>query len=699
MTIPSAVYRNDYNGNDVTTVFAYNFKIQNTSQIEVILVSSAGVETTQTLTTHYTVSGVGTSGGNVTMTTAPATGEKLVIRRTMPYLQETDYVSGDPFPAETHENALDELTIADQAQNEALARCIQAPDQEASIGKLPIVSVRANNMAAFTAGGDLTNTDFSTNDVRTLVNSYSSGSAVSDASAITYTPAGTGAVATNVQAKLRETVSVKDFGACGDGVTDDTAAIQAAIDSLASSRGGTVYVPAGVYKISSTIEMKSYVRMIGEYGETAYGGDTADAGTELSWFGSSSDVMISFFNARMFTFKGFVLEGNSNSDLTGILLDSDNTPSGSQNEFLEFSIRDCKIGVQWGTSGIAGGSYANDGTRFSGFTIWSSVSGSVGFVVNSGNAGQMSVIENGGIQCDYLGIDLIVCNILQIRQVFGGGRMSFGFIRAWTAIGILIEGCASECWGSTAAEWRSDDAYFLYVEGTPPGESAYPMIEPAITLIQNQVNNPIWVNSTCRIVSVGDSWGYCDDASSYPARVSIPAVGTFNGGSSRCLAMNNGTNPSVVDLTTSELAHGWIRSSFVDLTIHDPGQAWISPAFDANNFSANGSMTWTVQNTDVVTYAYRVINNIMDLNFYIITTTVGGTLSNLLKIKIPNGYTCAKEARVPCLYTDNTGRYVGYCYVTATDSWVYIAHLDDGNWLANPNGTGVSGQISFQVTP
>jgi hypothetical protein len=516
---------------------------------------------------------------------------------------------------------------------------------------------------------------------------------------VSYLPAGTGAVATNVQAKLRETVSVKDFGACGDGVTDDTAAIQAAIDSLASSRGGTVYVPAGVYKISSTIEMKSYVRMIGEYGETAYGGDTADAGTELSWFGSSSDVMISFFNARMFTFKGFVLEGNSNSDLTGILLDSDNTPSGSQNEFLEFSIRDCKIGVQWGTSGIAGGSYANDGTRFSGFTIWSSVSGSVGFVVNSGNAGQMSVIENGGIQCDYLGIDLIVCNILQIRQVFGGGRMSFGFIRAWIAIGILIEGCASECWGSTAAEWRSDDAYFLYVEGTPPGESAYPMIEPAITLIQNQVNNPIWVNSTCRIVSVGDSWGYCDDASSYPARVSIPAVGTFNGGSSRCLAMNNGTNPSVINLTTNELAHGWIRSSFVDLTIHDPGQAWISPAFDANNFSANGSMTWTVQNTDVVTYAYRVINNIMDLNFYIITTTPGGTLSNLLKIKIPNNYTCAKEARVPCLYTDNTGRYVGYCYVTATDSWVYIAHLDDGNWLSNTNGTGVSGQISFQVTP
>jgi hypothetical protein len=74
-----------------------------------------------------------------------------------------------------------------------------------------------------------------------------------DASLVTYTPAGTGAVTTTVQAKLRQYISVKDFGAVGDGTTDDTTAINNAIAAIASPAGGTIYFPSGNYKITSTI--------------------------------------------------------------------------------------------------------------------------------------------------------------------------------------------------------------------------------------------------------------------------------------------------------------------------------------------------------------------------------------------------------------------------------------------------------------
>jgi len=86
--------------------------------------------------------------------------------------------------------------------------------------------------------------------------------AASDGSSLVgFIQSGTGAVATTVQTKLRESVSVKDFGAVGDGVTDDTAAIQAAIDYAnsvwvgGSQLGGglTIYIPAGRYKLGALI--------------------------------------------------------------------------------------------------------------------------------------------------------------------------------------------------------------------------------------------------------------------------------------------------------------------------------------------------------------------------------------------------------------------------------------------------------------
>ena len=88
-----------------------------------------------------------------------------------------------------------------------------------------------------------------------------------DASLVTYAPSGTGAVGTTVQAKLRESVSVKDFGAVGDGATDDTTALQNAINA-AELVNGSVYLPSGTYKITAGLVVDQTIRI---YGETTEG--------------------------------------------------------------------------------------------------------------------------------------------------------------------------------------------------------------------------------------------------------------------------------------------------------------------------------------------------------------------------------------------------------------------------------------------
>ena len=86
--------------------------------------------------------------------------------------------------------------------------------------------------------------------------SLSSLAASSGSSLVGTIAVGTGAVTRTVQSKLNDYVSVKDFGAIGNGTTDDTASIQACIDALSvSGRGGVVYLPPGQYKVTSNLNI------------------------------------------------------------------------------------------------------------------------------------------------------------------------------------------------------------------------------------------------------------------------------------------------------------------------------------------------------------------------------------------------------------------------------------------------------------
>lgn len=75
--------------------------------------------------------------------------------------------------------------------------------------------------------------------------------AVGNSTNVSFTQSGTGASARTVQSKLTEAVSVKDFGAVGDGFTNDTNAFAAASAHVMAQGGGKLFIPPGVYIIGS----------------------------------------------------------------------------------------------------------------------------------------------------------------------------------------------------------------------------------------------------------------------------------------------------------------------------------------------------------------------------------------------------------------------------------------------------------------
>ena len=158
MTVSSTTTKNSYSGNASTTTFAYGFKIFADADLTVILRASTGVETVQTLTTHYTVTNAGVdTGGNVEFGSAPASGVTVVIRRNMGLTQSTDYVANDPFPAATHEDALDRLTFISQQTQEEVNRTIKLSRTNTMTSTEFTTSAtdRANKVLSFDSSGEL----------------------------------------------------------------------------------------------------------------------------------------------------------------------------------------------------------------------------------------------------------------------------------------------------------------------------------------------------------------------------------------------------------------------------------------------------------------------------------------------------------------------------------------------------------------
>lgn len=297
-------------GNDVTTALPFTFKVFAAADLLVVVVdTTTGEETELELTTDYSVSLNGDQdanpGGTVTLVSPLPTGTNAIVTSAIGYLQETLLTNQGGFYPRVINDALDRLTIQVQQIRDQVARAVKVPITRETVPDEYLEELRQDVVAAQEAAEDAVEAAADVESTLEQFNTlwlgaqgadpsvdnngdpllagaqyfntavarvkYFDGAAwktaYGDAADVTFTPEGSGAVATTVaEALKRRFFNVKDFGALGDGVADDTDAIQKAIDAASvHTYGGTVFFPRGVYKVTGTLEVAHhYITLEGE---------------------------------------------------------------------------------------------------------------------------------------------------------------------------------------------------------------------------------------------------------------------------------------------------------------------------------------------------------------------------------------------------------------------------------------------------
>lgn len=225
-----------YNADGVQGTYSYGFPIFASEDLTVSLNGAEQIS-------GFTITGAGeTAGGSVTFDTPPANGTIITLARDLPIERITDYLEGGDFSAASINSELDYMIAAIQQVSRENDTMLRYSDHETGVNvHLPGRAVRANRVLGFDGSGD------------PIAVSLEGAMASPD-----YTATGAGAGARTSHDKFSDMVSVKDFGATGDGLADDTNAI---INALTAA--DTIYIPEGVYLVSGTIRLTARQSIFG----------------------------------------------------------------------------------------------------------------------------------------------------------------------------------------------------------------------------------------------------------------------------------------------------------------------------------------------------------------------------------------------------------------------------------------------------
>jgi hypothetical protein len=225
------------------------------------------------------------------------------------------------------------------------------------------------------------------------------------------------------------TISVVAYGAKGDGVTDDTAALQAALGAVPAG-GGTVAVPHGTYLISAPLRPNHNTTIDGfGYANIIDGVENLQVGTLIQWksgVAAPASAMVDCTNREGVVLRGVNLHGAFTANIRGVLWDSTNSPANQMCSIENFQVAAMGtnggtdgVGLQIGTSGtspayqcdkgrIMFGSFQNCGTAIA---------------VNSVNGFDEGVCLSVWIRNYGIGINIVACGPATWQDVtFGGNR-------------------------------------------------------------------------------------------------------------------------------------------------------------------------------------------------------------------------------------------------------------------------------------
>jgi hypothetical protein len=456
---------------------------------------------------------------------------------------------------------------------------------------------------------------------------------------------GTGAVARTIEARMRDVISVKDFGAAGDGTTNDAAAFQAALDYAAALGGATVYAPSGRYLINTTLTIAAAVQSITIAGASK-GGTVIVSGV----VGAAAEPLIKITSSALFfTLRNLELQGNSLTGSSGnghaLACISPGGLAPSNVSLLDVAIRGFRgTGKDEAGSSIpACGWYAYRSTDFTAVNALIARCGmGVRFKEMDDSSFHGCLLDAHDYNCYYFE----TCHALSVH---GGTAQDSGSAGATDGI-VYVSGCESISW--FGGEMKNGDPYLVNAGATNIVNNGISLNGLYLSQLDNMMGDTaivvgnavsgmsvencyfLFVNtmsSATGIEIVQNAGGY--DMGGLSIRGNEFVIGSggtiaqciyFNSLANRCDApviesntFGNSASGSATNITDAILIVGDVRSARIQYNTFLAGSNWTitdaihlgssvaNPVIVGNEYAGFGTLTNQVNNAGGVQYERR----------------------------------------------------------------------------------------------